>query len=157
MDHSLRVVVLGVDDMFVHVYPDAAHMLTANDIGFGPGAEPFPLELFTEDGRRLAGVYDDTWRVSALVPCGPADPDGLRQRLVNAIGNLRRSFEDSPERLALYGLAPEHAIEGLEEVAGEQSSLEEMLGLFAFDHDPLVVGMGGELDNRGFLHNWWRH
>lgn len=157
MENSQRVVVLDVDDRFVHVYPDAAVMLKANDIGYGPGATPFAVELFTEAGQRLAGVYDESWRVSRLVPCGHPDPDALRVRLVNATENLRRSFSESAERLALFGLRPQDATEGLDETATEGCSLKDMIALFEFDHDPLIVGLGGELDNRGFLHNWWRH
>lgn len=128
MENNQRVVVLGINDEFVHVYPDAVAMLASNDIGYGsPDAAPFPVELFTDTGQRLAGVYDETWRMSQLVPCGHPDSNALHGRLANAIAELRRSLTEPADRLALFGLSPEEAIEMLEEEATEGSTLADML------------------------------
>ncbi len=157
METTQRVVVLAVDDTFVHVYPDASVMLKQNDIGYGPDAKPFPVELFLDNGQRLAGVYDKTWRVSQLVPCGAADSNALRDRLAHAIAELGRSLSESAERLALFGLGPEEVVEMLEEEATGQSSLEDMLALFEFDHDPLVMQYGAHPDDGSWLHKLLRH
>lgn len=157
MEATQRVVVLGVDDTFVHVYPDASVMLKQNDIGYGPEAKPFPVELFLENGQRLAGVYDETWRVSQLVPCGKDDRDALRDRLVHAIAKLGRSLSESADRLALFGLSPEDVVEVFAEEATERSSLEDMLTLFEFDHDPLVMQFGAHPDDGSWLHKLLRH
>ena len=152
-----RVVVLGADRTFVHVYPDQGFLHRENDIGYGDAdAVPFPVEFFSETGEPLAAQFDQGWRVCALAPCAAADPDRLHVRLLQAVAALRHSFAEAPDRLALYGMSTDDALGQLAEAA-DLTSLRELVDLFEFDHEQLNPGLPGEFHSRGFLHNWWKH
>ncbi len=155
---SRRIVAIGSQDNFAHVYPSERAMLAENDIGGGVGESRFPLEFFDGEGRRLVGVYDGHWRLTRLLPTEQeGDTEALLRRLRRVVENKKETFRRRPDIVALYGLTPEEAIELLAESSGPLDTIVSALDAFAATPGPRAGTRGRENDPGGWLHRLLHH
>ena len=99
-----KILAIGSDDDFLHVYENVQELLSDDTIGTGPEELSGPIEFFDSDGYRLAGEYDRQWHLLNLKrTTEQANPAAVAQRVRNVIDHMRWCLERHPEEAQLYG------------------------------------------------------
>jgi hypothetical protein len=149
---SEPIFAISVNSEWMHVYSTLDSLLGTRDMDSGPHDA---VEFYDVRGRRLAAVYDQSWRLVGLRRAGErADEAAVRRRLLAAVEVLRESIDDRLAKTGTTTVTREEALGHLPDLEGK--SLTECYTLLK-----VVFGDGSgdpdAADDGSFWHNLFCH
>lgn len=150
------ILAIGSRDDFLHVYQDDQELLADHGIGAGVGENSGPLEFFDSDGHRLAGVYDQAWKVQRLTPTTEApNPDLVRQRVQNSLDRVQRYIENNPQKAVLLNTTVAASLERVRYLksADFETCLKELVHPDGEHKRTTKIGTRHRTNDP--IHNWW--
>jgi len=92
------ILTIGVGDDFLHVYHNERDLLADDKICANAVKNFGALEFFDSEGFRLAGEYDEQWRLLRLTRTADSpNPNPIQQRVLKSLDQLRWYVKSHPE------------------------------------------------------------
>ncbi|MGH4024485.1 MAG: hypothetical protein ACRDRV_07850 [Pseudonocardiaceae bacterium] len=148
------ILIIGVRDDFSHVYGNEQELLADGGFCAEAGGRFGALEFFDSEGYRLAGTYDENWRLLGLTRTAECDDERVLQRVQDSLKQLRCYIESHSQEFTSLSMTMEDALLSLPDLDGMSDlamCMTTLKNCFGHSGQRSADGEIGQLETQGFV------